>query len=382
MIKNFFSFKNLSKFFIIFFVGFLSRYLILKFSDINVVTEFWSYTSLLYYTFFSAFIVLVHSYFDCDPSGFVSSNKPLDLDSFKPYNAMVPKDQNSSQNRSPDRFFKPYYSPTPSSYTPPSNYIPPTAPRPSNLSTPETMTPLFGNSGFNTPNYSPNPNYTSINDSSPPTPYTTESIAIGYNLSTTSDYTSYNVSRDRNLSYYRPGETSLNDLHRVREDMLRVGLNRNKDFNYESPNDSNQAVYGVGVRNPKYNPLSVDFESRQDAIRYAIQRRALEKELQAIHIAQVKEISLSKKSLLGGLKNKLVNYFGDATPEELAREKQRWDDYTNKRREMDKRVALAKRKAAGLPYSYIDKENRRIKVNPVEGTRRVITYVDSSDQNK
>ena len=59
--------QNLIKFFIIFSVGFLFRFFIVSFWNVNVFFEFTHYISLIYYSFMSFFAVVVHefvSYFD------------------------------------------------------------------------------------------------------------------------------------------------------------------------------------------------------------------------------------------------------------------------------------------------------------------------------
>jgi apolipoprotein N-acyltransferase len=51
---------NFTKFIIIFTVGFLSRFLVSSFYNINVYLDFLNMISVVYYTFFSGFIVTVH----------------------------------------------------------------------------------------------------------------------------------------------------------------------------------------------------------------------------------------------------------------------------------------------------------------------------------
>ena len=59
--------KNLTKVFIIFIVGFISRLFIASYFDVNVFLDFTNSISLIYYSFMSFFVVFVHefvSYFD------------------------------------------------------------------------------------------------------------------------------------------------------------------------------------------------------------------------------------------------------------------------------------------------------------------------------
>jgi hypothetical protein len=54
---------NLSKIIVIFLVGISSRYLINNYFNVNVFIEYSSYISILYYSFFSAFIVFISELF-------------------------------------------------------------------------------------------------------------------------------------------------------------------------------------------------------------------------------------------------------------------------------------------------------------------------------
>ena len=56
--------KNISKFFIIFVFGFVSRAMINAYFEINVFTDFLHYVSILYYSFMSFFVVMVHEFFN------------------------------------------------------------------------------------------------------------------------------------------------------------------------------------------------------------------------------------------------------------------------------------------------------------------------------
>src|SRR6266700_8375419 len=56
--------KFLFKFFVIFIVGFISRFSVNYFADINVFADFTDYISLIYYSFFSFFVVFVHELID------------------------------------------------------------------------------------------------------------------------------------------------------------------------------------------------------------------------------------------------------------------------------------------------------------------------------
>ena len=62
LLHKIFTFANICKVFIISFVGFLSRALVNHTWDINVFVEFTDPISLLYYLFFSIFIVWLHSF--------------------------------------------------------------------------------------------------------------------------------------------------------------------------------------------------------------------------------------------------------------------------------------------------------------------------------
>lgn len=63
LLKRFFTRVNLSKVIVIFFVGFMSRYLINDFLGINVFTEYLTLASITFYSGFAAFIVFVHEFF-------------------------------------------------------------------------------------------------------------------------------------------------------------------------------------------------------------------------------------------------------------------------------------------------------------------------------
>lgn len=83
MKNNFFNKSNLNKFLIIFVVGFISRFFVGHFYSVNVYLDFLSPVSFLYYSFMSAFIVLVHEFtsyfsFNIIPSfSFISSIKEV-----------------------------------------------------------------------------------------------------------------------------------------------------------------------------------------------------------------------------------------------------------------------------------------------------------------
>jgi hypothetical protein len=56
----FFNRVNLTKIFIIFSFGFMSRFFVNYFSDVNVFVDYTNFISLAYYIFMSIFVVLVH----------------------------------------------------------------------------------------------------------------------------------------------------------------------------------------------------------------------------------------------------------------------------------------------------------------------------------
>ena len=62
IIKRIFTRDNLCKIFVIFVFGFVSRLLINSYFDINVFIEFLNPISVLYYMFFSSFIVMIHEF--------------------------------------------------------------------------------------------------------------------------------------------------------------------------------------------------------------------------------------------------------------------------------------------------------------------------------
>lgn len=58
-----FTLANISKILIIFIVGFTSRYLINEYYNINVFTDYLNTISLVFYSIFSTFIILIHELF-------------------------------------------------------------------------------------------------------------------------------------------------------------------------------------------------------------------------------------------------------------------------------------------------------------------------------
>ena len=54
--------SNLSKFLIIFIVGFVSRFLVNYFYCVNVCLDFLTTVSILYYICMSAFVILIHEF--------------------------------------------------------------------------------------------------------------------------------------------------------------------------------------------------------------------------------------------------------------------------------------------------------------------------------
>ena len=56
--------KNFNKIFFIFIVGFVSRFSLNNMYNINIFLNYFNYISILYYIFFSVFIVLVHEFVD------------------------------------------------------------------------------------------------------------------------------------------------------------------------------------------------------------------------------------------------------------------------------------------------------------------------------
>ncbi len=61
--KRVFTPVNLSKVLVIFFVGFISRYLINDYFSINVFTEYLTLISVTFYSIFATFVVFIHEYF-------------------------------------------------------------------------------------------------------------------------------------------------------------------------------------------------------------------------------------------------------------------------------------------------------------------------------
>ena len=61
--KKVFTPVNLSKAIVIFLVGFMSRYLINDYLNVNVFTEYLTLVSITFYTVFAAFVVFVHEFF-------------------------------------------------------------------------------------------------------------------------------------------------------------------------------------------------------------------------------------------------------------------------------------------------------------------------------